>query len=137
MNAYQTFTLILIALLGLAGCAALLSEHEDRGRLAVQYATLKAIDGQQSRAERVQAWVSDAQSYVDASEEVTIDRLDEEVRERIRWERLDAADQLLIDRILTNARERLESELSGGLLDEPERQRLGTVLEWIAEAAAR
>ena len=137
MHAYQTIALILIALVGLAGCAALLSENEDRGRLAVQYATLKVIDGQQSRADRVQVWVSDAQSYVDASEEVTIDRLDEEVRERVRWERLDAADQLLIDRILTNSRERLEAELSGGLLDEPERQRLGTVLEWIEEAAAR
>lgn len=118
-----------------SGCALLSGEQTARERLAVQYATLKVIDGDPARAARVQALVAEARQYLTGGAEVTIARLDAEARARIDWQRLEAADRLLLEAVLLEARQQLTERLGAGVLDEGQRVALDAVLGWIEGAA--
>jgi hypothetical protein len=123
-------------LLLLSGCSVLQSMNPDTRQLAFTYATAKAINGDQERADRVIELVERGREFVERSDSVTISALYEGVRERINWQGLDPADQILISAILTTARDRLNEEVGVGALDESQRLRVLTVLDWI-EGAAR
>lgn len=128
------FIVILLALTALSGCA-LLESQPATAQLTTQYATLKVIDGDPERADKILSLVAEARQYVDDADNVAIGVLDEAIRSRIRWERLDPADRLLIDAVLQRARERLEFEIGAGVLDAEQRVQLTTFLGWIEDAA--
>ena len=123
------------AALVLTGCS-FLEERETTARLTVQYATLKVINDETERAERVRKLISEAREYVSSDTSVTIAFLDTQARARIDWERLDTADRLLIDAVLVEARVELERRIGEGVLDPNATLQLLTVFDWIESAAA-
>lgn len=125
-------TLVAVALL--AGCAAL-QRQDPTARLTVQYATLKYIAEDASKAARVAEIAQDARDSLDAGS-VTLSLLDAALRERIDWSRLDTADRLLLDSLLVMLRDELEHRFGDGLLDGDARVQIRVVADWIIQAAA-
>lgn len=125
----------LLALL-VSGCSFLQSIEPDTKQLAVQYATLKVIDGDADKAARVVELVQEGRDYVQSDASVSVAALYEGVRDRINWQSLDPADRILVEAILTRARERLRDEIGVGLLDPDQQLKVLTVLDWIEAAAS-
>lgn len=124
-----------ILALSLMGCSVLSTVSEDRNQIAVQYATLKAMESDSVDGNRVVELVTQAREYVSAGESVAVSALASAARERLSESGLSPADKILIDAILTRAQARLEAEIGEGLLSEDQRLQLLTVLEWIESAA--
>lgn len=125
-----------VAAFALAGCSVLQSLEPDTKQLSVQYATLKAVDGDPAKAARVVELVQEGRQYVTADASVSVAALYEGVRDRINWQSLDPADRILIKAILTRARDRLQDEIGVGLLGPDQRLQVLTVLDWIEAAAS-
>lgn len=126
----------IVVVFALAGCSVLQSLEPDTKQLAVQYATLKAVDGDPAKAARVVDLVREGRQYVTADASVSVAALYDGVRDRINWQSLDPADRILIEAILTRARDRLQDEIGVGLLDPDQRLQVLTVLDWIEAAAS-
>lgn len=116
-----------------SGCASIM-ERESSARIAVTYATWKAIGDDDARGDRVIEIAGGAREAL-GRENASLALLDEYVRRQIDWDRLDRADRLLIDALLTELRAELEARIGGGLLDGESRLRLAKVLDWISAAA--
>lgn len=126
----------------LSGCAVLggavdkAKENPRAAQLTVQYATVKVIEnsGDITR-EDVLKRVSEARELVEGGPEVTLQRLAEEVRNNINWERLDSADQLLLNAVLAEAEARLRERIGEGIIEAEDRVALLTLFDWIEQAA--
>lgn len=125
------------ALLGLAFLSACstLNEHENTARLTTQYATIKVIDGDVGRAERVEDIASDVRAYASSEAHLTVDLLIGAIRDRIDWGDLDAADTLLLTTLIDELRAELMRRLGPGVLPEDLRLAADTVAEWVIAAA--
>lgn len=130
----KAFLAILLTL-AVTGCAFLDAVEPDTKQLAVQYATIKVIDGDTTKRDRVLELVERGRKYVTQDDSVTIAALDQGVRDLIRWDSMDAADRLLIDNIIINARERMADEIGSGLLNAEQKAKVLTVFDWIESAA--
>ena len=129
------FLVALAALLG--ACSVLDSMQPDTKQLAVQYATLKVINGNPDKAARVVELVQEGRAFVeDGAVTVTVAALYDGVVERVNWDKLDPADHILVAAILTQARARMEEDLGVDLLDDAQRVKVLTVLDWIEAAAS-
>ena len=115
----------------ITGCSVLSTIAEDENKLAVQYATLKIIDGDTEKADQLKGWVTEARNYVDGSAEVTVSYLADEARARISDKISDPADMLLAMAVLNEAERRIRERLGDGLLKQEQRVSLLTVLDWI------
>ena len=115
----------------ITGCSVLSTIAEDENKLAVQYATLKVIDGDTEKADQLKGWVTEARNYVDGSAEVTVSYLADEARARISDKISDPADMLLAMAVLNEAERRIRERLGDGLLKQEQRVSLLTVLDWI------
>jgi len=115
----------------ITGCSVLSTIAEDENKLAVQYATLKIIDGDTEKADKLKGWVTEARNYVDGSAEVTVSYLADEARARISDKISDPADMLLAMAVLNEAERRIRERLGDGLLKQEQRVSLLTVLDWI------
>lgn len=121
-----------LVLLFLVGCS-MLDQHQAGAKLAVQFATLKYVDDDADKRERVQAVVANAREL--AATATTLDALDQAVRESIDWSKLDDADKLLATALLDLVRDELRSRFDSELLDPEQVVAVNTVLDWIDEAA--
>lgn len=126
---------VVILALALTGCSVLETVSEDKNQLAVQYATLKVIDGESQKADRIVELVGKARAYVDEGSTVTVSYLADEAAIRLRQSGLDPADMILATAILERAEARLKSEIGDGVLNDQQRLQLLTVLSWIEDAA--
>ena len=117
----------------ITGCSVLSTIAEDENKLAVQYATLKVIDGDTEKADQLKGWVTEARNYVDGSAEVTVSYLADEARARISDKISDPADMLLAMAVLNEAERRIRERLGEGLLEQEQRVNLLTVFDWIEE----
>jgi lysyl-tRNA synthetase class I len=116
-----------------SGCAVLETIAKDENKLAVQYATLKVIDGDTQKSDRLKSWLTEARNYVDTSAEVTVSYLADEARVRISGKISDPADMLLAMAVLNEAERRIRERLGEGLLEQEQRVNLLTVFDWIEE----
>jgi len=132
MIKYLSSVVVMFAML-FSGCAVLESIAKDENKLAVQYATLKVIDGDTQKAEQLKAWITEARNYVDSSAEVSVSYLADEARIRIKDKISDPADMLLAMAVLNEAERRIQERLGDGALAEGERVKLLTVFDWIEE----
>jgi len=130
MIKYLSSVIVIFAML-FSGCAVLETIAKDENKLAVQYATLKVIDGDTQKAEQLKAWITEARNYVDTSAEVTVSYLADEARVRISGKISDPADMLLAMAILNEAERRIGERLGEGPLKEEQRVKLLTVFDWI------
>jgi lysyl-tRNA synthetase class I len=117
----------------ITGCSVLSTIAEDENKLAVQYATLKIIDGDTEKADQLKGWITEARNYVDGSAEVTVSYLADEARARISDKISDPADMLLAMAVLNEAERRIRERLGEGLLEQEQRVNLLTVFDWIEE----
>jgi hypothetical protein len=127
---------ILIAL-AMTGCSMLSKpENQPAARLAVQYATLKAIeqgDDHKARAERIKSIAIDVQTLFKSDEQATIPALDQLIHERLP-DTLSPADKLLADNLILVITQELQSRVGTGVLT-PEQMLVATeVLQWVIDA---
>ena len=130
MIKYLLSVIVMFAML-FSGCAVLETIAKDENKLAVQYATLKVIDGDTQKAEQLKAWITEARNYVDTSAEVSVSYLADEARVRISGKISDPADMLLAMAILNEAERRIWERLGEGPLKQEQRVKLLTVFDWI------
>lgn len=131
----RRITFVFLVFLVAAGCATL-AEQDARLELATKYATLKVIDETDVTAEQVRERVEAIRLIVEADTQVAVSHLAQQVRQSINWDEMDAADQLLLDAVLMEAELRLVEVVGDGLLDDQGKVAVGTLLDWIDEAAA-
>jgi len=129
---YLSAIIVMFAML-FSGCAVLETIAKDENKLAVQYATLKVIDGDTQKSDRLKSWLTEARNYVDNGAEVSVSYLAEEARIRIKDKISDPADMLLAMAVLNEAERRIQERLGDGALAEGERVKLLTVFDWIEE----
>jgi len=130
MIKYLSSVIVIFAML-FSGCAVLETIAKDENKLAVQYATLKVIDGDTQKAEQLKGWITEARNYVDTSAEVTVSYLADEARVRISGKISEPADMLLAMAILNEAERRIGERLGEGPLKQEQRVKLLTVFDWI------
>ena len=129
---YLSAIIVMFAML-FSGCAVLETIAKDENKLAVQYATLKVIDGDTQKADRLKSWLTEARNYVDNGAEVSVSYLAEEARIRIKDKISDPADMLLAMAVLNEAERRIGERLGEGPLEQEQRVNLLTVFDWIEE----
>jgi uncharacterized protein YceK len=127
---YLSAIMVMFAM-AISGCAVLESVAKDENKLAVQYATLKVVDGDMQKSEQLKGWLTEAREYVDSSAEVTVSYLAAEARARISDKISDPADMLLAMAVLNQAEQRIRDRLGEGLLEQEQRVKLLTVFDWI------
>lgn len=136
---WGTIAVFGLLLLGTPGCATIDRGGSDTTKLAVQYGTVKLIGGDDVSAAEVIAHVESVRTLLDRDEQdalLSLDRLVEEVSGHVNWSRLDPADTLLLMSLIESAATAVADVSLGGLvLDEPQRVKLRTLLDWIEQAA--
>lgn len=131
---FKNFVLtMLTAAVFLSGCATM-EDNPTLTRAVFEYATLKVIDGDAERADRVVDLMDDL--MVLASGESTVELLDERLREQINWSSLSPADTILVNAVLEEVRMELDRQVGDGLLDPDQQLRVIEVLTWIRNAAS-
>ena len=129
-----------LLLFGVPGCTTLNHGNSDATKLAVQYGTLKLISSDNVSAEQVASRIDLVRSLLDEDEEdalLSLDNLVEGISGSIDWPRLDAADTLLLLSLIDQVANAVaDVSLGGPVLDESQRVRLRTLLDWIEQAAA-
>ena len=103
--------LLLIVFVGVgSGCATIerfIEGNERASRVTVQVATLKYIDEDADRADRVAAFVDEQLELLDASGEFDITELGNRVRAAMPWENFDTAETLLVNELITAAEDEI------------------------------
>ncbi len=126
-----------LVLVFMVGCSVL-DNHQASAKLAVQYATLKYIDGDAHKRERVIVQVARAEELANVA--ASLDALADAVRQEIPFDEMDAADAVLVNGLVDALEEELkarfpEDDGSGGVLDPEQIVAVKSVLGWIYEAA--
>lgn len=124
--------LVMITLM--AACSSLTVPHTFTAQLLVQQSTLRVIQDDPARAERVLEITTSIRPDIE-TDSVELGLLDATVREQINWERLSIADAMLLDSLLVEARAQLEMRFGTGLLDPEARESVARVLDWVDNAA--
>lgn len=127
---------VVMAAFLMAGCAAFDAIPESVGaKLTVQQATMRVIDEDVPRAERVIHLTEEIGGYVQ-DERVTVAAVDDYLRSQIDWDQLSLADAQLVDMLLDEVRFRFEERLGDGVLAEDDKVVITTLLGWVADSAA-
>ena len=124
----------LLASLVFAGCSTL-NEYENTARLTTQYATIKVIDDDRAKAQRVEEIATEVKAYAQDDLFLTVDRLIDEARSQIAWHKLDAADRLLVDALLTELEVRLKERFGGDAVPDELRLTVEKLADWVISAA--
>ena len=127
--------LLAIATLSLATACSTLNEHENTARLTTQYATIKVIGDDRAKAQRVEEIATEVKSFAQDELVLTVDRLIDETRSQINWQRLDAADRLLVDALLTELEVRLKERFGGDAVPHELRLTVDKLADWVISAA--
>lgn len=135
--------LLVAAVLGVStGCATLSGEGGDNAaaKTAVQVATIKVIDEQPSRAQRVVAIADRLDDLISDDATTSLDDVERRVRASIDWSGLDTAEKLVVNRLIDAVRleidTRLEADqLSADVLDERDELAVQQIIDWIRQAA--
>lgn len=127
--------LLALTCLALSACS-FVDEREDTARLAVMYATIKVIDEDADRADRVIEITREVKGYASGEASLTVEGLIAEVRDQIRWDRLDAADELLVQALLIELRDRLKERFDGDYIPQDLAITVDKVADWVISAAA-
>lgn len=139
MRKTAILTLALVALFT-PGCATLqggnLAQYNGFFRATVQYATLRTIDGDQDRADRVRLVAMHAIEYAADDTRGPTDVLEKAVRARIDWSSLSPEATLLADALISTVRVELDRALADTRVSPDAKLSAIAVLEWVEQAAA-
>lgn len=134
MRALKTLLIVLVLSSLVAGCATI-SENENTARVTVMYATIKVIDEDQAKADRIVEIAEEVKEYASNVEQLTVDLLISETRAQIDWSKLDAADRLLVDTLLVELETRLKERFDGAEVPEELALTVEKVADWVINAA--
>lgn len=123
-----------VATFTLSGCQTI-QDNPAVARLAVEYATLKAIDEKPDRAARVAKIAGQVRANAEGGASATVALIRTAVLAEIRWDKLDQADALLIRSLIDVAAAELEKRVGDGLIDPEQRLIVAEVAGWIESAA--
>ena len=123
---------MVLVLVFLVGCS-ILDKHQASAKLAVQYATMKYIDGDADKRDRTLKVTANAREL--AATGATLDAIHLAIRDSIDWNKLDDADKLLAVNLLNMVRDELKARFGDGVLDPDQVLAVNAVLDWIDEAA--
>lgn len=125
--------IVTVAAFLLPGCA-----DKAAAKLTVQVATLKVIDGDVDRAERIVDIVSAARLALTNESATTVEALKKIVKAKIDWKRLDAGDTLLANLLIETVAEKLQERFEpdmGEVEPTPWKLKADAVLKWVESAA--
>ena len=133
----KTFLIIVLSLF-LTGCIGL-GLQQAGARTAIEVATLKFIDGDNQRAQRVYEISSELIAITSEDEaqpiKKTLDKIEAKARSRIEWSKLDEAEALLIHRLIDVVRIEIQERAKQGFVDESAQVAIRTVLKWVRNIA--
>lgn len=137
---------LLLSLTYLSGCAGtapppltdvanVVAQNEVLFRAATQYATIKAVQKNPALAPRIAQVAAETAAGLQAGQLIPVAFLEQEVRAKIRWEKLKPEEYILVDALIITVRTELEK--AAGELATPEEARVlaAKVLGWVADAA--
>ena len=141
----KTFITNLLCVLSLTSLSACISLQDVNDKIidnsliaksAIQYATLKYIDGNNERAEEILVVTGDVRKAFNESEfEVTVNQLVLSVRASINYSKLSPSEVVAVNTILTMARAQIDKDIREGKLDPDALTAPPLVIDWIEEAA--
>lgn len=103
--------------------------------VAVQYAVLKFIKGDQVRAARVRSVADTAMGLVKGDVVATLDALEQTVRDQIDFSQMKAEDALLVNTLISVVRAELQARLGDAGVGEDAKVRIISVLTSVRDAA--
>jgi hypothetical protein len=123
--------MIVAGVMFLSGCALLEQVEQSplASHIAVQQATLRYIDGDVEKAQRVVAVAEKVEEY--ASGTVTVALLTTYLRAQIKWEQLAVADVMLLDALLLELESRLVERMGEGELSPEDLANVEKVVDWV------
>ena len=104
--------------------------------VAIQYATLKFIKGDQAKAAKVRAVTDTAMGLVKGDVVATLDALEAEVRNQIDFSQMKPEDALLVNTLISVVRAELQAKLGDAGVGEDAKVRILSVLQSVRDAAA-
>ncbi len=127
--------MILGSVMFLSGCSLLqyVEQSPLASQIAVQQATLRYIDEDAEKAQRVIAVAEQVEDQV--SGVVTIDLLDNYLRAQIQWHKLSIADAVLLDSLLVELANRFEEKMGEAELSPQDLANVERVIGWVISNA--
>lgn len=114
-----------------------INNNEALVKASIQYATLRIIDGDTERAERVLDGVNVARNVLDDAERVTtVKDLTNIVREKLDWSSISPENQILANLLIDKIAERIVIDIERGVIDPESLVVVGNLLDWVGEAAS-
>ena len=118
----------------LGGGCAWLKDHGGAARLTVQYATIKVINHDANKAQRVIEIAKDVQKIAESDTHLTVDRLMDAIVDHIDFDNLDVADKMLITALLKELARELKDRIPEGHIAEL-KLTVDHIAGWIISAA--
>lgn len=132
-------TMLVLSLL--SGCAVLSGDgtkgQEFAVRSSIQLATVRVIDGDTDRADRVVTVATQARELVSGDTTAALDDVEDAVRDEIRWDRLTPVESQVASDLIELVRAEIEARIGDGVLKGDDRVAVRNVLDWIIDAAER
>lgn len=127
--------LLILAMLPVLFACSAVQEREPLAEIAVQAATIRVIDNDSEKAQRVITIASQVWQAASDDPQPTVDALIALARAEIRWDRLDPAETNLVNLLLLRTRSELEDKFPDNLIPEDARVTVRTIAEWVIETA--
>jgi len=127
--------MIIGSVMFLSGCSLLqyVEQSPLASQIAVQQATLRYIDEDAERAQRVIAVAEQVEDQV--SGVVTVALLDNYLRAQIQWHKLSIADAVLLDSLLVELANRFEEKMGEAELSPQDLANVERVIGWVISNA--
>ena len=143
MKNIYLFALSFAALAILPSCETIkpagdyLQENETLTRAAVEYATLKYINEDSGKSQRVQDVITKTIAVMNGGQSTTIESIATFVRQNVSVESLSPTEFVLLNALIDVVQSEIQKRISRQALDENDRVFVARVLTWIHDAAAR
>lgn len=135
MNAKKYIVGVFALVIALTGCAALQQGHP-AAKTAVQVATIKVIDEDPERAQRVREIAGKVRTLISGDGTTRLDAVESYVRGAIDWTGLDTAEKLVVNNLIDTVQLELENRINAQEISADDRVAIDNVLTWIEQAAA-
>ena len=105
-------------------------------KTAVQYGTLRFIDGSEARQDAVLKFIEDSRGFINATAVSRVDELANRLKENVNWESLSIANTQIINTLFDTVESYVKKRVEGEDLSPDSILTIQSVLTWIEEAAA-
>ena len=139
------YILLITPMLFLAGCETIRNVVDSTteiveknpliAKTAIQYGTLKYIDGDPEKSIAVLQFVSGSREFLDSSATTRVDEISNNLKEQIDWSKLSPANARIINTLFDTVQKYVTRQVEGENLSAESLVTLNSVLSWIEDAA--